>query len=237
MVQELDGTLLVNPDSSTSILNDRPPLRFTGVVNHPNGVGTFPLTVIINHMRSLNGVADEAAGTNGWSTAGARVRAKRQGQAVDLANLIQARQVGDPTERIVLIGDFNAFEFNDGLGHSMAVIAGTPAPDNQTAVPGDGVDLVNPDFTNIFDTAPATDRYSFIFDGNAQSLDHVLINLAMDAATAGHQLEHPRVNNNFPETERNNTAGDFRLADHDPVVAYFLVGGAFPVELLSFEVE
>ena len=119
----------------------------------------------------------------------------------------------------------------------MGVIAGTPAPDDETGGAGDGVDLVNPDLDNLFDTAPPTERYSFIFDGNAQTLDHVLINAAMDAATAGHQLEHPRVNNDFPETERNNTAGDFRLADHDPVVAYFLVGGAFPVELLSFEVE
>ena len=32
----------------------------------------------------------------------------------------------------------------------MGVIAGTPAPDNETAVPGDGVDLVNPDLVDGF---------------------------------------------------------------------------------------
>jgi hypothetical protein len=34
--------------------------------------------------------------SNGWATVGARVRAKRQRQAEDLARLVQARQVADP---------------------------------------------------------------------------------------------------------------------------------------------
>ncbi|MFX7071634.1 hypothetical protein ABTI09_20295, partial [Acinetobacter baumannii] len=34
-----------NPDGTTSLLNDRPPLRLRAVVNHANGA-RFPLTVI-----------------------------------------------------------------------------------------------------------------------------------------------------------------------------------------------
>lgn len=219
--QELDGTLLVNPDSSTSILNDRPPLRLEAIVHHPNGA-SYPVTVIVNHMRSLNGSTDEAPGTNGWPTAGARVRAKRQAQAEDLANLVQSLQTADPAQPIVLIGDFNAFEFNDGLGDSMGVIEGTPSPDAETAVPGDGVDLVNPDLDNLADTAPAAERYSFLFDGNAQSLDHVVVNQALIASTAARRVEHPRINADFPEIDRN-PAGTTRLADHDPIVAFFQV--------------
>ncbi len=160
--QELDGTLVVNPDSSTETLNDRPPLRLNAVIHHPNGAA-FPVTVIVNHMRSLNDVESLDPGPSGWPTLGARVRNKRQKQAEDLANLVQSRQTADPTERIVLIGDFNAFEFNDGFTDSMGVIEGSPAPDNETAVPGDGVDLVNPDLDNLFDTAPAPERYSLHF--------------------------------------------------------------------------
>lgn len=220
--QELDGTVFTNPDSSTETLNDRPPLRLNAIVHHPNGA-SFPVTVIVNHMRSLNGVNSEAAGTNGWPTEGARVRAKRQAQAEDLANLVQGRQTADPAEHILLVGDFNAFEVNDGLGHSMGVIAGTPAPDNETAVPGDGVDLVNPDLDNLVDTPPPAERYSFIFDGNAQNLDHILVNAPLDADTLAHRIEHARINADFPETARNDGTTPVRLSDHDPVVGYFAV--------------
>lgn len=220
VVQELDGTLLVNPDSSTSVLNDRPPLRLNAIIHHPSGA-SFPVTVIANHLRSLNDVNSEDPGSNGWATDGARVRAKRQQQAEDLANLVQARQVADPTEHIILLGDFNAFEVNDGLGHSMGVITGMPAPDNETAVPGDGVDLVNPDLDNLFDVPPPAERYSYIFDGNAQNLDHILINAPLDADTVAHRIEHARINADFPDTSRNDGTTPVRLSDHDPVVAYF----------------
>jgi uncharacterized repeat protein (TIGR01451 family) len=223
VVQELDGTLLVNPDASTDTLHDRPPLRLDAVVNSAGG-GTWAVTVIANHLRSLNGANSEVAGSNGWATEGARIRAKRQQQAQDLANLVQARQVADPGERIVLLGDFNAFEFNDGLGDSINTIAGTPVPDNETAVPGDGIDLVNPDLDNLGDTAPAAERYSFVFAGSAQTLDHVLVNQALASATPAPRLEHARINADFAETARNNAATAVRLSDHDPVVAYFAIG-------------
>jgi uncharacterized repeat protein (TIGR01451 family) len=234
--QELDGTLFVNPDSSTETLNDRPPLRLNAIIHHPNGA-SFPVTVIVNHLRSLNGVNSETAGSNGWPTEGARVRAKRLEQAEDLANLVQARQTADPAESIILVGDFNAFEVNDGLGDSMGVIDGTPVPDNETAVPGDGVDLVNPDLDNLFDTAPASERYSFIFDGNAQSLDHLLVNQPLITGTTARRVEHPRINADFPETARNDGTTPVRLADHDPLVGFFQVPAFLTAGLSITKVE
>jgi hypothetical protein len=222
VVQELAGSLLVNPDASTSVLNDRPPLRLNAIVHHPNGA-TFPVTVIVNHLRSLNGVDDPAPGSNGWATSGARVRAKRLAQAADLANLVQTRQATDPAERIILVGDFNAFEVNDGLVHSMATIAGTPVPDDQTAVPGDGTDLVNPDLVNLVSLVPAAERYGYVFDGSAQNLDHALVNAAVVTSTLARRIEHPRINADFPLTAMNDTATAFRLSDHDPVVGFFQV--------------
>jgi predicted extracellular nuclease len=239
VTQELDGTLFVNADSSTETLHDRPPLRLDAVVNGPSGGPGFPITVIVNHLRSLGSVNSEAAGTNGWTTAGERVRAKRQAQAEDLANLIQARQVGNPAESIVVMGDLNAFEVNDGLGHTLGVLQGTPVPNNETAVAGDGVDLVNPDLDNLFDNGPAVaDRYSYTFDGNAQSLDHILVNQPLISATAARRIEHPRINADFAAIDRNDysTTGNRALSDHDPVVAFFTVTG-LPVELLNFDVE
>ncbi len=220
VVQENAGELFVNPNSSTELLNDRPTLRLEATINFANGAA-FPITVLVNHLRSLNGVDDPGPGSNGWPTAGERVRAKRQKQAESLANLIQALQMANPNKPMVVIGDFNAFEFNDGYGDSMNVIQGTPPPDNQTVVPGDGIDLVNPNLDNLFDTAPAAERYSFVFDGNAQSLDHLLVNAAMIANTSAQRVEHPRINADFNDTARNDPNSALRLSDHDPIVGFF----------------
>ena len=217
VVQELDASLFTNPDSSTETLHDRPPLRLDATVNFASGVA-FPVQVIVNHLRSLNGIDDSGAGSNGWPTAGARVRAKRLAQVVDLANLVQMRQTNNPNERLVLIGDFNFFEVNDGYVDSMSTLIGAPVPDNETVVPGDGIDLVNPNLTLLLDSL--LQRYSFVFDGSAQSLDHAIINAALIAATSAQRVEHARINTDFPETDRNNNSVVQRLADHDPLVVY-----------------
>ncbi len=224
------GELFVNPDSSTELLNDRPSLVLEAVIHHPNGA-SFPLSVVVNHLRSLNGVNSLAAGSNGWATVGERVRAKRLAQAVSLANLVQGLQTGDPTQHIALVGDFNAFEVNDGLVHAMATIAGSPPADDETAVPGDGVDLVTPDLVNLALGAPAAERYSFVFDGNAQSLDHVLINAALDGDVVARRLEHARIDADYPETARNDFATALRLSDHDPLVAYFAIPAFLTADL------
>ena len=218
VVQEGKTTLFTNPDSSTDLLNDRPSLRLDATVNFPNGT-TFPVTVLVNHLRSLNDIDSTAAGSNGWPTTGARVRAKRRAQAEFLANLVQARQTANSNERIALIGDFNAFEFNDGFVDSMGTIQGAPTPAAQVVLASG--DLVNPDLTNLFSAAPATERYSYSFDGSAQSLDHVLVNQALIAGTLARRVEHPRIDADFPETARNDANTAVRLSDHDPIVGYF----------------
>jgi uncharacterized protein len=232
VVQENAGELFTNPDLSTELLNDRPTLRLMATVNHPNG-GSFPITVMVNHLRSLTSVDATTPGSNGWPTDGHRVRAKRRAQAESLANLVQGRQTADPQERIVLVGDFNAFEFNDGLGDSMGTIQGTPTPANQVVLASP--DLVNPDLANLVPTAPA-ERYSFSFDGNAQTLDHVLVNAPLVAALDALRSEHARTGSDFPETARNDPNTAARNADHDPIVAFFRVP-TWPVELTGFTVE
>jgi predicted extracellular nuclease len=220
VVQEGKTTTFTNPDMSTSLLNDRPSLRLDATINFAGGAA-FPVTVIVNHLRSLSDVESTAPGTNGWATEGDRVRAKRLKQAEFLANLAQTRQTANPNERIILVGDFNAFEFNDGFVDSMNTIAGTPPPDNQTVVPGDGADLVTPNLSLLLDEA--SQRYSYVFDGNAQSLDHVLVNSAVISSTLARRVEHPRINADFPETARNDANSPTRLSDHDPVVSYYKI--------------
>jgi uncharacterized protein len=232
VVQENAGELFTNPDGSTERLNDRPTLRLMATVNHPNG-GSFPITVMVSHLRSLNDVDSLTPGGNGWPTAGARVRAKRRAQAESLASLVELRQNGDPAERIVLVGDFNAFERSDGLVDSMGTIAGTPTPAAQVVLASP--DLVTLNLTNLLPTS-AAERYSFSFDGNAQTLDHVLVNGALVADLDAARTEHARTGSDFPEIARNDPSSALRNADHDPIVAFFRVP-AFPVELRGFSVE
>ena len=223
-------TLLKCPDGSDNVtgerLNDRPPLLLDAVVAAPNGA-TAPVVVIVNHSRSLGNVTSTAPPPAGpcpvvnFASEGDRVRRKRQQQAEFLANLVQARQVANPNENIVVVGDFNAFEFNDGLGDSIGTISGTPAPDNETVVPGDGLDLVNPNLGNLITSVGASQRYSYVFDGDAQNLDHALVNAPIAASTAPVRLEHARINADFAEDNRGDTTVPLRLSDHDPAVAYF----------------
>jgi predicted extracellular nuclease len=159
------ATTYINPSNGQpELLNDRPPLVLRATVSAPDS-SAFAVTVIVNHLRSLNGVDDPVDGN--------RIRTKRRAQAEYLANLIQSRQAADPTERIVSVGDYNAFQFNDGYGDSIGTIKGTPTPSNEVVLASS--DLVNPDLTDLLDYAPADQRYSFSFDGNAQVLDHELI--------------------------------------------------------------
>ena len=76
--------------------------------------------MILNHLRSLIDVnSDEPFGTTGL-TVGARVREKRRLQAEDLADLIASRI----NEKLVVLGDMNAFEFNDGLVDVIGTLEG-----------------------------------------------------------------------------------------------------------------
>src|SRR4029079_5584053 len=88
------------PGAPLPLLNDRPPLVLKAEVMDPLGT-PFPVTVIVNHLRSLSGID---------GTDGDRIRAKRRAQAEFLAALIQAHQA---TERVISIGDYNACPLNE----------------------------------------------------------------------------------------------------------------------------
>jgi hypothetical protein len=209
----------INPNTgATETLNDRPPLRLHATVpdaqNNP-----FAFTVIVNHLRSLSGIDDPTP--NGSGTEGGRVRAKRRAQAEYLANLVQGFQTAVPTERIILVGDFNAFQVNDGYVDVMGTIKGAPATIDQVVLSSS--DLVNPNLTNLSETLSnplvATNQaYSFVFDGNAQVLDHVLVTQNLQSRVT--RFAYARINADFPETFRNDATRPERISDHDAAIVY-----------------
>lgn len=208
VTQEGKDATFINPDTGQpETLNDRPPLILRATATPPAS-SSFPITVIVNHLRSLLGINDP--------TDGNRVRAKRRAQAEFLANLIQARQAADPAENIISVGDYNAFQFNDGYVDGIGTIKGAPTPSDQVVLASS--DLVNPDLTNLVDTISAEQRYSFSFAGNGQVLDHVLVTSNLLPRVT--RFHYGRNNADFPESFRNDPGRSERFSDHDNPVAY-----------------
>ncbi len=208
-------TVLTNPNASTSLLNDRPPLLLRAIVHQDNGA-TYPVTVVINHLRSLNGIDDTAAGSSGWATESERVRAKRAQQALFLANLVEARQQANPTENIVLLGDFNAFEFSDGYADVMGIIRGDAAAEpNVLSYVASPISAPLVDGSQLI-LDPA-ERYSYVFAGNAQTLDHVFVNETIVLNSAALAVDHARINADFGEHNYGIAGNAIRVSDHDPV--------------------
>jgi hypothetical protein len=98
---------------------------------------------------------------------------------------------------------------------------GTPTADDQIVV-DESPDLVNPDYINLTDTLPADQRYSFIFQGTPQAIDHMLLNTV--AASYVQRYHIARNNADFPEVPGslflNDATRPERNSDHDMPVAY-----------------
>ena len=201
----------INPrDGTSELLNDRPSLVLNATVQGPANRLPAHVFVVVNHLRSLNGIDDPVDGI--------RVRAKRKAQGESVAQLLIQLQTENPGVPIVSVGDYNAFEVSDGFVDLLGIIRGDQAPAEQVAEwSAMGLD---PDFTSA---APAGD-YSYSFDGNAQTLDHIL--LSSVAAGALSAFNHAHIDADFPEAFRADPARPERLSDHDPAVARFF----FPLD-------
>ncbi len=213
------------------LLNDRPPLVVNLVVRGANGV-ELPVTVINNHLKSMidvDSTADAEAGyacfndpLNPGGGKGRGYRAKRQQNAEFTAGLVQDLQEEDPNRSIVLVGDFNAYEFNDGYADMVGTIKGEPSANDETVVPGDGLDLVDPDLVLLTELVPRAQRYSYTFAGNAQTIDQILVNERLATATVGlPHMEFGRVNADFHQADALDVNNAFGNSDHDPALAFF----------------
>ena len=88
---------------------------------------------------------------------------------------------------VVVLGDLNEFEFV------------SPVSELET----------DAGLNNLINTIEDDERYSFIFQGNSQVIDHILVS---DGLVEGAEIDIVHVNTEFAATES-------RASDHDPVVA------------------
>ncbi len=201
-------TTYTNPvNNQQEILNDRPPLVLHATVKGTQKELPLAMTVIVNHLRSLTGI-DDADG---------RVRAKRLAQAEYLANLIQGFQASG--EKVISVGDYNALSVNDGFVDVMAVVMGLPATADVAPEPNPAI--VAPALTDLVTTLPPNQQYSYSFDGDAQVLDHILINDGIKSQLS--KFAYARDDADFPTIYYADGNRPERLSDHDQPVAYFTV--------------
>jgi uncharacterized repeat protein (TIGR01451 family) len=194
----------------TDVLFDRPPFLLEASFQ-----GT-PVTVILNHLRSL---IDVNANTTPFrpapctETVGSRVREKRRLGAESLADVIESRQ----HDNLVVLGDMNAFEFSDGYVDVIGTLEGSPAAAEEVAEPS--ADRWDHTLVNLARLVPPQERYSYVFEGSAQVLDHILVNQPMlDRLT---RFTYARPNADFPAGSSGDPSIPDRLSDHDAPVAYF----------------
>lgn len=168
-VQQLRGQETWNdPSDGLTALHDRPPLLLTGEFIEGIGGRPFKFAVLNAHNRSFG--------------ANDRVYAKRFLQARAIAEEVQAYQTNPANaERpLILVGDYNAYQFSDGITDPVGLIAGTfdnaeneCAPANAVTtcnLPDDGtgatVQIVDPPLTKHTDVLAVVDPdevYSYTF--------------------------------------------------------------------------
>ncbi len=187
-------------------LFDRTPFMLRAEVIDAKSAKLLAFTVIVNHLKSYRGIDDEKDGM--------RNRAKRRLEAEWLANFVQERQKADPMERMILCGDFNAFQFNDGYNDLIGIFKGKPDPNvvepSKTVFTTGLVDLI--------DYIDTKNRYSYTYDGSAQALDHILVNkMTRDRLL---KFGYARLDADFPLVWANDANRPERISDHDAPVVF-----------------
>ncbi|MEK3899529.1 S-layer homology domain-containing protein [Paenibacillus sp. FSL R7-0179] len=104
----------------------------------------------------------------------------------------------NPKANLVVLGDLNDFQFSDTLN----ILKGSA-------------------LTNLVNTLPLNERYSYNFQGNSQTLDHILVNNRLASAS---KLDIVHINADFadPGDYPKGTVSDadgIRISDHDPLLA------------------
>lgn len=179
-------------------LHDRPPLLLSGEI--PTTPPT-PLKILNLHLRSLLGIT----GSNSTF-----VRTKRSEQAISVAEIVQENR----NDNLVIVGDLNAYQFSDGYVDVVNQIAGTPT--EGALFPN--TDIVSPPLIKYVDRLPETERYSFIFQGNAQMIDHCLSTELEDFIYEDFQFARGNADNSWIYTNSANILE--RSSDHDGFVLF-----------------
>jgi len=154
-------------------------------------IGGRTVTVVANHFKSKSGSGPEPADGQGF------FNADRVEQARSLLTFTEQLKTDSGSDDMLLIGDFNAYGHEDPI--------------------------------NVFtskgwlDTVPskAKGQYTYTFDGELGSLDHVIASPSLAASVTGAgvwTINSPEWSDRGYAFEATESGTPFRSSDHDPII-------------------
>jgi len=169
-------------DPDNPFYNCRPPLAVVFLF------GDAVVTVINNHFSSKQGGTPVFGSVQPFVNGSATERSR---QALEVNAFVDGLLAMDRDARVIVLGDFNEFWFDSIISEQLA---------------GAGDEHV---LDNLWLELPGTERYSYIFEGNGQTLDNFLVTPNLKARLLGFDAVH--VNSLFAD----------QASDHDPLIAAF----------------
>ncbi len=140
------------------------------------------IIVVANHFNSKGG-DQPLFGKNQPPVLGS------EAQRMKIANIVngfvQDVKAKDPNANIVLLGDLNDYEFSNPI-----------------------VALKGNELVNMIEKVPANERFTYVYQGNSQVLDHILVSNNLEQHT---DVDILHINSSFMEEHG-------RASDHDPVM-------------------
>lgn len=141
------------------------------------------LFAIANHFNSKGG-DQPLFGRFQPPTRSSEVQRLQQAQIVN--NFVDSILALDPNANVIVLGDLNDFEFSDVINTLEGGVLHT-----------------------LIETLPQSERYTYVFEGNSQALDHILVSDNLFNTPFSYDVVH--VNAEFAD----------QASDHDPQVARF----------------
>ncbi len=125
---------------------------------------------------------------------------ERQQQVLAVNAVVDAILAADEDADVAVVADLNTFEFADEIAEDLAGRFGGEV------------------LTNLVNDVDEGERYTFIFDGNSEVLDHILVS---DALADDAEIDIVHLNVDFVDG----------VSDHEPLVARLAIGG--PVRMVG----
>ena len=168
-------------------------------------IGGDVVHIVGNHFKSKGG-DDPPFGLNDPFIRITEVQRKLQAQVV--RDFVDTIFDADGDALVMVTGDLNDFPFGEpgeGTDHPVAIVA--------------GADGINP-LSNLIFEEPADEQWSFIFDGNSQVLDHMLVSDSLGEKMVG--ADFLQFNARYPAGLGDDASTAVRASDHDPFEGRFL---------------
>ncbi len=163
------------------------------------------VTVVSNHFSSKGGsvplfgsVQPTDLGQEDPNINGSLNERRQQAQAVN--TFVDGVLAEEPSANVVVLGDFNEFEFISPLQILEGTVESTDDGFGIAEIGGPQV------LDNLIDNLPENESYTFIFQGNSQTLDHILVSNSLANSS---EVDIVHTNIEFVE----------ETSDHDPIVA------------------